>query len=236
MKKTLQLTLALAALALPFATMAEAPESALRAAVAASLRQALPEEKFTVSGVWFKDAASRRALTETDAIARTEGAALSNFQLDEKAHRFTASAGPVEVVGQYQRLLTVPVAAHAMPRGYIVQLDDLRPADLPQKEVRMATVQQEEMLVGKVLKRNIAEGAAFAQSDITAPRIIEKGGRIALIYRTPTMELKDIGVAMEDGGVDDIIRIRNDRSGKTVEAKVQRNGDAIVNWEAKNNG
>lgn len=135
------------------------------------------------------------------------------------------------VLSAQQKMIEIPVLARNVEKGAMIQEQDVEWVELAEHKLRRGTLTESEDIVGKLAKRWIKAGEQVAQNAVARPRIIEKGGLIAMIYRTETMQIKDMGVALENGSAGDIIRVKNEKSGKTVLVKVQKNGEAIVNFE-----
>ncbi len=213
--------------------------SSLKTQVEAQLRAELPDQKFVVGSVWLTQMPARKNLVpeQLAGIFGDTPLVLSDFALEQKARRFTAlvagadGTSQVQVKGQYQILVDVPVAARQLSRGAIIQEEDIAWAGMPEKQMRDSMVLGEKAIIGMVAKHAIAEGGAFSMHDIVRARIIEKGGLVSMIYHSPYMELKATGYALEDGAEGEIIRVKNEKSGKVVQAKVLRNGEVAVNYE-----
>jgi flagella basal body P-ring formation protein FlgA len=56
--------------------------------------------------------------------------------------------------------------------------------------------------------------------DIARPLAVERGKLVTIIYAVPMMSLSVQGVAQEQGGVGDAIRVTNTKSNTTVIAEV----------------
>jgi flagella basal body P-ring formation protein FlgA len=59
-------------------------------------------------------------------------------------------------------------------------------------------------------------------------QIVGRADNINIIYKTPAITLSATGVAMDDGGEGDLIRVKNLSSNKIVQAVVQSSSTALV--------
>lgn len=135
------------------------------------------------------------------------------------------------VLSAQERMVEIPVMARGIDRGSMIQPQDIEWAQVAEHKLRRGTVTEEEDIIGKLARRPMRAGEQVSQASLRRPRVIEKGGLIAITYRTGTMNIKDMGIAMEDGSAGDVIRVKNEKSGKVVLAKLLKNGDAVVNYE-----
>jgi flagella basal body P-ring formation protein FlgA len=85
-------------------------------------------------------------------------------------------------------------------------------------------------IAGKLAARAIGINEILTEPMIAAPKVIERGNALTLIYETPSLKIETPGRAMEDGRIGDVIPVRNPRSGKIVEGKVVDARTVRVNW------
>lgn len=191
--------------------------------------------------VWVKNIQTRKVTTleamqqeaSDEALVITETSA--NDKLTSFGMEVAAANAPEKniyrIYGRYEPTVEVPVLVKDLPKGRMIQESDLTLTEIPQRKLRRDIATQQEAVVGKVVQRYIAAGKPIGNRAIADARVIERGGLISIIYRSANMELKTTGVALEDGAAGQTIRIRNEDSGKTVQAEVQKNGDALVKIE-----
>ena len=74
--------------------------------------------------------------------------------------------------------------------------------------------------VGHVVNRLVREGIMLTQSMLQNPIIMQAGIPISIVANVNGVNIKTEGVTLQRGRKDDIIRVRNTRSGKVLRAKV----------------
>jgi len=122
----------------------------------------------------------------------------------------------------------VPVLSHPVRPGDEISHDDISWQRVRQDRVRRQTVVNVGELVGMSPKRHIAANRLIRVSDLQTPVMVSKGAVVTMVYRHGGLLLTASGRAMENGGRNDVIRVMNDRSRLTIEARVAAPGQVNV--------
>jgi flagella basal body P-ring formation protein FlgA len=85
-------------------------------------------------------------------------------------------------------------------------------------------------VAGKLAARAIGINEILTEPMIAAPKVIERGNALTLIYETASLKVEAPGRALEDGRIGDVIPVKNPRSGKVVEGKIVDARTVRVNW------
>ncbi len=156
---------------------------------------------------------------------------------DRHSNRFTAlvhvpagdpAAPRMRITGRLYHTTEVPVAAHRLLKGDIINEGDLRWVRVRTSRLQNDAVSNLEDLIGKSPRRGIREGDPIRSSAIQDPVLVEKGSLVTIILRARKMYLTAQGKAMQSGSDGDVIRISNTQSNKTIEAIVIGNGQVAV--------
>lgn len=83
--------------------------------------------------------------------------------------------------------------------------------------------------VGKHARRPIAKGEILHGTLVAMPPAVKEGGRVLVLYESPGVVVRALGVALVAGKVGDFIPVRNLQSGKVVYGIVQGNESIRVN-------
>src|SRR5690606_29825878 len=78
----------------------------------------------------------------------------------------------------------IPVMATALPRGAIIGLSDLRFIRQPINQASQQIILDADQIVGKELKRPVAEGATLSQPMLKAPKIVKRGQQVTLVAQS----------------------------------------------------
>ena len=108
-----------------------------------------------------------------------------------------------------------------MRRDSVLKDSDITWLEVPHEQVKFEVVTQTEKLIGKALKREIADHTPLKEQDLQKEQIIARGATVNILFNTPTISIKTIGIALDSGGVGDAIRVRNATSNKVIQSIIQ---------------
>ncbi|WP_243644901.1 flagellar basal body P-ring formation chaperone FlgA [Phorcysia thermohydrogeniphila] len=113
----------------------------------------------------------------------------------------------------------VVVAARDIPKGKVISPSDLKKEKLPSLKVRRGALTFESV-IGKVAKRDIRAGEVIKGRDLEPNFVVKKGKPVKLIYESGGIHVELLAVALENGAVGDIIKVKNVSTGKVLVCKV----------------
>lgn len=165
---------------------------------------------------------------------------IHNLDFDKRIKKFNAVLktnenpalpdGLITVEGRYDILIEVPSLARRLYRGDMIKNDDLEWIAITERKAKPGTIISKNDLIGRILNRRISAGRPMRDRDISMPHIIDKGNLVQMIYRKDNMELKTNGRALDDGSIGQVIRIKNEKSGSIIQARVEPSGNVLVNY------
>lgn len=187
-------------------------------------------DQFLISGVRFNRVLQSFTLPADGEVA------LQDVVFDEKKGKFIgkviAEGQPALLFrGQYHPMQMMPVMARRMKRG-----ETITAADVTQKPIAAGRIRPEmyvmdsTTLVGHALKRSMASGQPIRRNDVELPIAVTEGAELKMIFRSGTMKLVDIGLAMDKGGIGDVVRVKNVKSGQIVRARIETPQEVLVNY------
>jgi flagella basal body P-ring formation protein FlgA len=156
-------------------------------------------------------------------------AAIEQVDYDAASGRFTAMLAvicpgmPIQrmrLSGQMQEMVDLPVLAHRLPVGSVLQSGDLQMVRLRAGMLRDETVRHVADAVGLSLRRPTVAGQPLTTADLVRPALVQKGARVAMELYAPGLALIGQGVAQEAGSLGDRIRVVNPTSRAVLEAEV----------------
>jgi len=118
----------------------------------------------------------------------------------------------------------VPVAARSLAPGEIVQQGDFERARVNLARLPRGAIMNDQQILGRATQNEVAPGEVFKLDALATPIAISKGQKVTLRYSSGVFEATATGIALEDGGVGQDIKIRNDTSNKVVVATVVESG------------
>lgn len=129
--------------------------------------------------------------------------------------------GALNVQGRYAEYVRVPVMRKRVPSDDLITEADVQWVSVPKDKVRRDTITRSDDLIGLAANRTLAAGRPLRADDVKAPIVMKKGSEVTLLYRRPYLELRAIGVALQDGSIGEAVSIRNKDSNKVVQGIVE---------------
>lgn len=123
-------------------------------------------------------------------------------------------------------LYPVVIATENLTRGEVITAAHLTVKMRPKQFVRVQHISDENLLIGSRSKRNIRGGLPLSLSQIC---MVCKGDNVTIIAQVGSLKIKTTGIALEDGTLDEQVRVQNKKSGKVVNARVDGVESVLVN-------
>ncbi len=132
----------------------------------------------------------------------------------------------IPVTANVKKYMNVIVSKRDIPKGKILTSEDLKTAEIEFKR-RSGYITEIENAVGKVAKRDIKKGTVIKNSLLRPDYKVKKRKNVRIIYRNKNINIELMGLALEDGAVGDVIKVKNISSGKVILCKVIKENTVI---------
>ncbi len=132
------------------------------------------------------------------------------------------------VSGTIQRMISVPVIRGALRKGDIIGARDIEMVEIREQSLKSNIILSSEDLIGLTPRRMLSPGKPIKDMDVEAPIIVKRGEFVTMYFNNGPLQLTARGKAMENGAKDDLIRVTNVASSKTIEAKVTNTREVHV--------
>jgi flagella basal body P-ring formation protein FlgA len=132
----------------------------------------------------------------------------------------TPGAKRFRITGRVHSLLQIPAVNRRIKRGDIVREDDIKWISVRKRRMRRNYIRNEEEIIGMATKRYIEAETPLSAGHFQRPQLVKKGALVTISLVSRTMSLKTQGRAIETGGLGDVVRVKNSKSKKIIEAKV----------------
>ena len=129
----------------------------------------------------------------------------------------------MSVRGRTEALAQVVVSAKLLKKGDHLAYEDLTTAVVDISKFAGGGDAIEDF-VGKRLKRNLRAGDIVLASMVETPPVVRRGERVKIVIQTGQLLLTATGLAHTDGGIDEMIRVKNISSNKTIYCRVAAPG------------
>lgn len=168
---------------------------------------------------------------------KTVEMAIEKLDFDARALRWHAEVAvyegdaimkTIELEGRYASEVEVPVLNQRLRSDNVIEEGDIDWVSMPEHRLRKNTILDIKDLLGKAPRRVISEGRPISTSEIENPMIMRKGTMVQMQFATPYMDIRTLGIAEDDGALNDTILVRNQESGIAVQARITGPGTAVV--------
>ena len=158
-------------------------------------------------------------------------------QLDQRTGRFevvvninsTANEDQnIILKGKAFAIIPMPVPNKHISAGQLINKKDITWRKVRIKQQSFGVVGSMEQLLDHVAKRPLTAGRLIRMSDIRPQQLIKKGEFVTLHFKNKTMSLSTRGVSVEPGSRNQVIRVKNPRSKRIIEARVLGPNIAVV--------
>ncbi len=134
----------------------------------------------------------------------------------------------ITVRGRAYPVIAMPVLKKHLGAGTIIQAKDIGWRKFRTDKSTFDTIAAIDGLIDQVSKRPLIAGRLIRASDIRPQRLVRKGDFVTVHFKNRAMSLSTRGISIEAGTRNQIIKIRNPRSKKIIEARVVGPSVAIV--------
>ncbi len=117
----------------------------------------------------------------------------------------------------------VPVAVRTIARGEIIGPEEIRWERRPVRGSVTRYAKPSEV-VGAVARRTIQAGRLVTKSAIEPDYAVKKRRNVKIVYQKGAIHIELLGLALQNGRVGDIVRVKNLSTNKVLRCKVLRSG------------
>lgn len=127
----------------------------------------------------------------------------------------------------FEHVLT---SARPLARGEILSSSDVMMTEIDVTTIRTTYIHSAEEAVGLELKRSVQANAPLVREALAAPLLIKRGDTVMITARSGSIEIRQQGVALQNGEMGKQITVRNTNSDNVVQAIVTGHGQASVGF------
>jgi flagella basal body P-ring formation protein FlgA len=118
-----------------------------------------------------------------------------------------------ELSGHYSSYVMAPVSARYIKYGDVIQQSDVSTIKVKVDSITREYASELSEVVGMQAKMYIAAGKMFKVNEVASPNVIKNNDPVNITYSSGVINLKTVGIAMGNGAVGDMIRVKNSSSG-----------------------
>ena len=125
----------------------------------------------------------------------------------------------MSVRGKIEALAKIVVAAESLKKGLVLQPQHLNIVAMDINEIASPALDSHD-LIGMQLTRALATGSPVLESMVEALPVVRRGQKVKIVVETGSLHLTATGLAHSDGKLDQMIKIQNIDSNKTLHGRV----------------
>jgi len=148
----------------------------------------------------------------------------SRINLDITVRSPTVPEIRVPTVAMVTEWSEVPIATRSLPKGAVVEDQDLERARVNLSSLPRDVAMNEGQIVGLEIKQDIAVGEVFRRDKMIMPVVVAAGSKVTMMVRTKFFDATATGIAIEPGMLGQEIKVRNETSKRVVSAIVKERG------------
>jgi flagella basal body P-ring formation protein FlgA len=141
----------------------------------------------------------------------------------------SSNAQRFRLTGRVHRLVNIPTLNKNFKRNDVIKKDDIEWIKVRSHKLRNGVLQDDEEIIGMAAKRRITSNTPLISNYLQRPKLVNKGDLVTISLTSQGLQLTTRGRAQDSGSKGDIIRIKNNKSKKIIEAKVIGEDMVIVN-------
>ena len=132
------------------------------------------------------------------------------------------------VTAQVRQFMDIAVSTRPLPRNSIIGANDVHLMELDVIRLNGDYFLQLSDVIGKQVRRPIGSDQVINSRMIEAALAIKRGDHVSLESRRGSLVIRTQGIALEDGNLNQQIRVQNEQSGNEVRAIVIAPGKVQV--------
>lgn len=131
---------------------------------------------------------------------------------------------------QINATVSVVTLKGPLPRGSVVTAEDLQLSNKPVATLPAQYLTDLKDVLGKELTRNLGADTVIAPAMLKAQPAVSKGQEVVILASSPNFQVKMAGTAMQNGAKGERIAVKNNNSGRTVQAVILDNHTVRVQF------
>lgn len=133
----------------------------------------------------------------------------------------TSNGHEYSLEGISTEAIIIPTLTRKVNKGELLNEDMFGEIKYPKDKLSGLIIQDAKEIIGKSAKKTLQPNKPIKPSELMSPTIINKGQKVTLQFNKTALIIETLGVALEAGGLDDIIKLKNIDSGKLVIGRIK---------------
>lgn len=154
---------------------------------------------------------------------------VKSIDIDRNKNRFTALVvapsidNPIqtlELSGEIVKTIAIPVLKETAQSGDLISRNMIEWIEIEERQLQPNTIINYDELHNMTPRRVVFSGKPISAKEIIAPRLVERGSEVTMVYSFGGMNLTAKGKALQGGSKGETIRVMNLASSRPIEATI----------------
>ena len=130
--------------------------------------------------------------------------------------------------GIYEEGVLLPVLIKKFNKDELIVKNDVYLKLFNKKVLKSNILQQEKNVLGKMAKKTLLPNIPLKENDLKISIVIKKGSLVNLSFLRDNLRIETTGIAMDNGGIGDVIKIKVSDTNKIINGVVKDNKNVSI--------
>lgn len=140
----------------------------------------------------------------------------------------------IQVTADVEKRCLAVVVKHGVSRGDMFTRDSVEVREVWRRDDRAQPLSDPKLVINQVAAAQLRPGAVVLASHVESPMLVRRGELITVRCITGGLVVRTVGRAAEDGGMDDLIQVRNETTRQNYIATVTGPREASIQLDGGN--
>jgi len=125
-------------------------------------------------------------------------------------------------------VIELPVPKITIYPGDTISRDLLKMKKFRARAADLPVIREPESAVGKVARRTLIADKPIPPTYLQDPQVVQQGKPVRIVYSEGPLEISGLAIALQSGGVGDVVSLRNMDSGTTIRGVAKADGTVRI--------
>jgi len=119
-------------------------------------------------------------------------------------------------IGNYEVFLSLYISQRPLKKGDMIKAEDIAEIKLPVQRIPVTAVTDKEELIGRIIKRTIAQGIIIKEEHLYSGIPVKKGSKVNVLITAGKVTVMTEGVLKSDAIVGEMAKVQCIQTGKEI--------------------
>ncbi|MCH1918980.1 flagellar basal body P-ring formation chaperone FlgA [Shewanella sp. A3A] len=144
--------------------------------------------------------------------------------------RAAVNAWTSRAIAEVHLWAKVVIAAKTLERDTQIRAGDIKLAPFDLAKLNDAALFHAADVLNKIVRRRIQAGQSILSFQLESPELVKRGDMVTLLVKIEGFSASTRGTALEDGKLNERVKVKNNSSEKVLEGTVLGDGQVLVDF------